>query len=236
MEQFDISLFWNPLVLAALWNTVWISVLAQVFAIVLGIPMGAVEVSRFRVLRWLAWTYNWIFQGTPLLLQLIFFWAVLPLLGVRLPAVVAGLLALTLHETARMSQVVRASLVGVPRDQADAARVLGMRGWHIARYITAPQAIRLALPSVGNELNYMLKASSQLAAIAIIELTRQTQIFTNRDPADPVQYYLVALVYYLALSLLWRFFQTRLERAYAQRGFSSMSPESLITSRKVKIS
>lgn len=236
MEHFDISLLWNPLVLAALWNTVWISVAAQALAIVLGIPLGAAEVSRFRPVRWLAWTYNWIFQGTPLLLQLVFFWAVLPLMGLRLPAIVAGLLALTLHETARMSQVVRASLVGVPRDQADAARVLGLRRWHIALHITAPQAIRLALPSVGNELNYILKASSQLAAIAIIELTRQTQIFTNRDPADPVQYYLVALFYYLALSLLWRLVQVRLERAYARRGFSSMSPEGLLNPRKAKLS
>jgi polar amino acid transport system permease protein len=232
MIEFNIALFWSPAVLAALWTTVWISVVSQILATILSIPVGVAESSRIWPLKAVAWFYNWVFQGTPLLLQLLFFYAVLPLMGVKLPVIVAGLLALTLHETARMSQVVRASLLGVPRDQADAARVLGMSRVQIWVRILAPQAIRLALPSVGNELNYMLKASSQLAAISIIELTRQTMIFTNRDPADPMQYYIVAAVYYLLLSFAWRFVQRRLERYYARRGFQSMSPDGLTIGRR----
>lgn len=227
MSEFNVAIFWSPAILAALWNTVWISVVALVLALVLSIPLGVAESSSFKPLKAAAWAFNWLFQGTPLLLQLLFFYAVLPLLGVRLPVIVAGLLGLTLHESARLAQVVRASLLGVPREQVDAARVLGMGRLHIARHVIAPQAIRLALPSIGNELNYMLKASSQLAAISIIELTRQTQIFTNRDPADPMQYYIVAAVYYLLLSFAWRMVQRRIELFYARRGFLSMSPESM---------
>jgi polar amino acid transport system permease protein len=216
--EFDVSLFWSPLILQALWTTVWVSVLSHVLATVLSIPVGLAETSRIAPLRAIAWLYNWIFQGTPLLLQLIFFYAVLPLLGLTLPVAVAGIVGLTLHETARMSQVVRASLLGVDRSQIDAAKVLGLGRASIAWHITAPQAIRLAIPPLGNELNYILKASSQLAAISIVELTRQTQIFTDTDLVNPVQYYVVAAVYYLVLSFAWKAVQVRLERTPARRG------------------
>jgi polar amino acid transport system permease protein len=228
MDSFDFTLFWNPLVLAALGTTVWVSVLSHVFATILSVPLGVAETSRFRVLRWLAWLYNWIVQGTPLLLQLIFFWAVLPLLGITLPLYVAGILGLTLHETARMSQVVRASLLGVDHTQSDAARVLGFSRWQVGRMIVAPQAIRLALPPLGNELNYIIKASAQLSGISIIELTRQTQIFTNIDLANPLQYYIVAAVYYLALSFLWKAVQVRIERSYSRRGIALVRADGLV--------
>jgi polar amino acid transport system permease protein len=228
MDSFDVTLFWDPLILGALVTTVWVSVLSHVLATIISVPFGVAETSRFRILRWLVWLYNWIFQGTPLLLQLIFFWAVLPLLGVTLPVVVAGILGLTLHETARMSQVVRASLLGVDHTQSDAARALGFRRWQVGWLIVAPQALRLALPPLGNELNYIIKASAQLSAISIIELTRQTQILAQIDLVNPLQYYIVAAVYYLVLSFLWKAVQVRIERSYARRGISPVRAAGLV--------
>src|SRR4051812_37113574 len=95
-----VTLLTSPLVLSAVWLTIWAALAAQVIGTVLGIPLALAERSRNRALRWGAWGYNWLFQGTPLLMQLIFVWAVLPQLGIKLPLIVAGLVGLGLHEAA----------------------------------------------------------------------------------------------------------------------------------------
>src|SRR5690242_1968881 len=85
------TLLTSPLVLSAVWVTIWTAVAAQALGIVLGIPVALAQLSHSRLLRGAAWAYNWFFQGTPLLMQLIFFWAVLPMLGLKLELIVAGL-------------------------------------------------------------------------------------------------------------------------------------------------
>jgi polar amino acid transport system permease protein len=214
------ALLTSPLVLSAVWVTIWTAIAAQALGIALGIPLGIAQLSRSRLLRGCAWAYNWFFQGTPLLMQLVFFWAVLPMLGLTLELMVAGLVGLGLNEAARMSQIVRAAMIGVDDRQYEAARTLGMSRWQILRLITAPQALRIALPPTGNELNYQFKATSLLAAISIVELTRQTLNFADRNPANPVPYFVVAAIYYLAMSTVWGWFQGWLERSSARRGFA----------------
>src|SRR6478672_278870 len=128
------SLLISPLVLSAVWIT-----------------LALAELSRSRLLKTAAWAYNWFFQGTPLLMQLIFFWAVLPMLGLKLPLILAGLVGLALNEAARMSQIIRAAIIGVDARQFEAARNLGLSRWQVLRLVTAPQALRIALPPTGNE-------------------------------------------------------------------------------------
>jgi polar amino acid transport system permease protein len=94
-----------------------------------------------------------------------------------------------------------------------------MSQWQILRLVTAPLAFRIALPSTGNEFNYQFKATSLLAAISIIELTRTTLNLVDRDPANPIPYFAVAALYYLAMSTIWGWFQQRLEAGAANRGF-----------------
>jgi His/Glu/Gln/Arg/opine family amino acid ABC transporter permease subunit len=210
----------HPLIIKAAWLTIWVAIVSQLVAIVLGLPIALAQLSGNPVLRGAAWTYNWLFQGTPLLMQLVFFWAILPLMGVRLDVILSGILGLVLHETARMSQIIRAAVGGVDWRQAEAARSLGMSGWQVLRLITGPQALRIALPPTGNEFNYQFKATSLLAAIGIVELTRQTMVFTDRDPANPLPYFAVAALYYLAMSTGWQLLQDRIERRLARRGFA----------------
>ena len=215
-----LALLVSPLVLSAVWVTIWTAIAAQAIAVLCGVPLALAELSSLRPLKAFAWLYNWLFQGTPLLMQLIFFWAVLPILGLHLPLIVAGIVALALNEAARMSQIIRAAIIGVDARQFEAARTLGMSSWQIFRLIIAPQALRLMLPPTGNELNYQFKATSLLAAISVVELTRQTLNFADRDPAHPLPYFAVAAFYYFAMSTAWGWVQQRLENRAARRGFA----------------
>jgi len=215
-----LALLVSPLVLSAVWVTIWTAIAAQAIAVLCSIPLALAELSSLRPLKAVAWLYNWLFQGTPLLMQLIFFWAVLPILGLHLPLIVAGILALALNEAARMSQIVRAAIIGVDVRQFEAARTLGMSSWQTFQRITMPQALRLMLPPTGNELNYQFKTTSLLAAISVVELTRQTLNFADRDPAHPVPYFAVAAIYYFAMSTAWSWVQQRLENRAARRGFA----------------
>lgn len=210
----------HPLIIAAAWLTIWVAIVSQLAAILLGLPIALAQLSGNRLARGAAWAYNWFFQGTPLLMQVVFFWAILPLMGVRLDVILSGIVGLVLHESARMSQIIRAAIGGVDWRQAEAARSLGMSQWQILKLITGPQALRLALPPTGNEFNYQFKATSLLAAIGIVELTRQTMVFTDRDPANPLPYFAVAALYYLAMSTVWQLVQDRIERRFARRGFA----------------
>lgn len=210
----------NPLILSAVWLTIWAAIVSQVVGIALGLPIALAQLSNNPILRAAAWGYNWFFQGTPLLMQLVFFWAILPIVGLRLDVVLGGIVGLALHESARMSQISRAAIGGIDWRQAEAARSLGMSAWQILRLVTGPQALRIALPPTGNEFNYQFKATSLLAVIGIVELTRQTMVFTDRDPANPLPYFAVAALYYLAMSSLWQLVQDRIEARTARRGFA----------------
>lgn len=114
-------------------------------------------------------------SGTPLLAQILFFYAVLPQLGLRLDVLSTGLLALGVNEGARMAEIVRAGLLSVPVEQREAAASLGLRPLLIFRLVVLPQAIRVIVPPLGNNYSYMLKATSLLSVISFSELLRTSQ-------------------------------------------------------------
>ena len=211
----------SPLLLRAAWTTVWVAVVAQVIGTVIGLLVAPTMLSRNPLVSAPAWGYRWLFQGTPLLVQILAFYAVLPQLGVPLGVVASGLLALGINEGARMAEIVRAGLMSVDHGQREAARSLGLKRWQIFAFIVLPQAVKVIVPPLGNNFNYMLKATSLLAAISFAELLRTSQQmaqFTTR----PLEVYSAATVYYLVMTSVWDAVQRRLERwadeAKAARG------------------
>ena len=211
----------SPLVLRAAWTTIWVAVVAQVIGTVIGLLVAPTMLSRNPLVSAPAWGYRWLFQGTPLLVQILAFYAVLPQLGMPLGVVASGLLALGINEGARMAEIVRAGLMSVDHGQREAALSLGLSRWQIFAFIVLPQAVKVIVPPLGNNFNYMLKATSLLAAISFAELLRTSQQmaqFTTR----PLEVYSAATVYYLAMTSIWDAVQRRLERwadeARAARG------------------
>ena len=200
----------SPLLLRAAWTTVWVAVVAQGIGTAIGLLVAPTMLSRNPLVSAPAWGYRWLFQGTPLLVQILAFFAVLPQLGIPLGIVASGLLALGLNEGARMAEIVRAGLMSVDHGQREAALSLGLKRRHIFAFIVLPQAVKVIIPPLGNNFNYMLKATSLLAAISFAELLRTSQQmaqFTTR----PLEVYSAATVYYLVMTSVWDAIQRRLE-------------------------
>jgi polar amino acid transport system permease protein len=131
MGGFDQGVFlgvlFSPLIAWAAWTTVWVATVAQAIGTAIGLAVAPMMMATARPLRLLAFLYLWIFRGTPLLAQILFFYAVLPQMGLRLSVVATGLLALSVNEGARMAEVARSGLLSIPREQREAAAALGLR-------------------------------------------------------------------------------------------------------------
>jgi polar amino acid transport system permease protein len=121
----------------------------MLLGLAIGLAVALMQQSRFRLLRWLA-SYLWLFRGTPVLLQIIFAFNVLPGFGLILSGPVCAVLALGLHEVAYMAQIFRSGLGAVNAGQRDAARALGMSEWRVMRLVILPQAQRLVIPPIGS--------------------------------------------------------------------------------------
>lgn len=135
------------------------------------------QLSRFGALALLSRTYAIIFRGTPLILQMIFCYNALPLIGIKLSAIEAASLALALNEAPFIAEIIRANVLGVDRGQVSAAQALGMTPRVIMWRVVAPQAIRSMVPALGNEAVSALKNSSLASVVSVQELTlRSTQL------------------------------------------------------------
>jgi polar amino acid transport system permease protein len=215
MQGFDTSTFWqfttSPLLANAAWMTVWVAVVAQLIGTALGTVFGVMLTSNRRYLTWPAYFYLWLFKGTPLLAQILFFYAALPQMGLRLGLVTTGLLALGMNEGARMADIVRSGLMAVTKDQREAAAALGMKKLITFRKVVWPQAFRTILPPLGNNFTYMIKATSLLAAISFAELLRTSQQLAQ-STSRPLESYLAACVWYLGLITIWTLIQRHLEQ------------------------
>ncbi|MCW2546780.1 MAG: glnQ 1 [Mycobacterium sp.] len=171
--------FWHYLTLPSLLRgallALEIAALALLFAWPAALALALLARSRFRVLRVLVGTYGWILRGTPLLLQLIFLYNVLPLWGLTLSSFKTAVLGIALNEAAFSAEIFRGGLNGVPRTQLDAAESLGMSRRLTLRRVQLPQALRVITPALANEAITSVKNTSLASAIAVSELTLKSQ-------------------------------------------------------------
>src|SRR6476661_1467848 len=178
--QFDwgyiVSHFFDRALLDGAVMTVFLSVVAQVAGVLLGLLAALLRLSKNPVLNAIAGVYIWLFRGTPLLVQLIVFATGLYQIGIHLDLLTAALLALSLNEGAYMAEIVRAGIQSVDPGQMEAGKSLGMTYALGMRRIVLPQAARVILPPTGNEFNNMLKSSSLAYTIGIVELLAQANI------------------------------------------------------------
>jgi len=155
--------------------TIAISIAAFLLALPMGLALALARLDRRGTLRWLATAYVEIFRGTPLLLQLyVLYFALSPL--VRLGAMSAAVLGLALNYAAYEAEVHRGALLSVPHGQAEAARSLGLGRWQTIRHVLLPQSLRIALPAMTNDFVALLKDSSLVSVITVVELTKRMTI------------------------------------------------------------
>ena len=202
-----------PSLVRAAGITIGISFLSMALAVVFGIVIAAGRVYGSPIVRGALAVYVEIVRGTPVLLQL--FVIYYGLSGVvRLPAFLAAVIGLGLNYAAYESEIYRAALEAIPRAQLEAARTLGLSEGQILRLVRGPQALRLALAPMTNDFVALLKDSSLVSVITVVELTKQTAIYATNIGSWVVPGILCALIY-LSLSLPLSRFARRLERRWS---------------------
>jgi polar amino acid transport system permease protein len=167
----------QPYLLTGILYTLLITALGLGGGLVMGLVLAGMQLSRFPVLALVTRAYAIVFRGTPLILQMIFCYNALPMIGIKLTAVEAGGLALALNEAPFIAEIIRGNVIGVDRGQVVAGQALGMAPGVVMLRIVAPQAIRSMVPALGNEAVSALKNSSLASVVSVQELTlRSTQL------------------------------------------------------------
>lgn len=193
-----------PLLLEGLWTTVVVTVAGSALALVIAAALGIARTARAAWLRWPAGFLVEVFRGTSLLVLMFWLFFALPFLGVEFPPFAAGILALGLNGGAYAAEVVRGAIKTRPRGQSEAAVALGLSPTVTLWRVLVPQAIPAMLPSLGNVLVDMLKASSLVSLVTITDLTFRAQVVRAATGETTVIFGLVLLMYYvLALACGW---------------------------------
>jgi His/Glu/Gln/Arg/opine family amino acid ABC transporter permease subunit len=185
--------------LAGLVLTVELTLVVMVLSLCFALLVALAGMSRFVWLRWVIKAYIEVMRGTPLLLQLVYIYYVLPEIGIRLPSFAAGTLALTLNYSAYLSEVYRGGIQAISTGQHDAAAALGMTRGLAMRRIVLPQAIRIILPTLGNYFIGLFKDTALCSVVSIQEVLFTAQIIA----ANNFQYftlYTVTGAMYFAVS------------------------------------
>ena len=200
-----------PLLLHGALVTLRISITSAIIACGLGFAIGLCSLSNVRMLRWFAGGYVDFIRGTPLLIQIFLVFFVLPLVGIRLSEIWAGIIALAFNGAAYIAETVRGGVGSIERGQTEAAKSIGMTNPTILTYILLPQALRQMVPPLTNELITLTKNSSLLSVISVYELTRAGQAIISVHFVPFEIFTLIALYYYVIIkSLSW--LSRRLER------------------------
>ncbi|WP_283678606.1 amino acid ABC transporter permease [Lentilactobacillus sp. Marseille-Q4993] len=155
------------------------------WTLIISIPLGAIVglglISKFKPLVWIINLYVWLMRGTPLLLQLIFVFYGLPIVGIIFQRYDAALFAFILNYTAYFAEIFRGGFQSVPNGQFESARVLRLSYPQTIRYIVIPQVFKIVLPSIGNEVINLIKDSSLVYVIGLGDLLRAGNVATARD-------------------------------------------------------
>ncbi|WP_052424610.1 amino acid ABC transporter permease [Streptomyces fulvoviolaceus] len=236
--QWDVvgEYFFTQRILKGLLVTLELTVLAMVSGILLGVLTAVMRLSPIKILSSTAWAYTWFFRGTPLLVQIIFWYnlaALFPKIEIGIPLLgptlwsgdsnavitpfVAALLGLALNEGAYMSEIVRGGIVSVDQGQHEAAVALGMRSRRVMRRIVLPQAMRVIVPPTGNQVIGMLKSTALVSVTSTSELLYTSQQIYNQT-FQTIPLLIVASIWYLIVTSVLSVIQYYIERHYARGG------------------
>ena len=198
-------------------ETIKISLLSIVLATILALLAALGRLSTIPPIYALSTFYVSLIRGTPLYLQIFFFFLALPQLGIILPGLWAGVIALGLNYGAYMSEIFRAALSSVGKGQREAAIALGMTPRQTMQRVVLPQAMRFAIPPIGNEFIAMTKDSALVSATGFVHelMWRSTKV--GRAQFHNLEALIMAAMFYWAMTLMLSFIQSRIE-AYLAKG------------------
>ncbi|CAI9390302.1 amino acid ABC transporter permease [Microbacterium sp. T2.11-28] len=228
-----ISYLFDPKILSGLWMTIFLTFIAMVIGLLLGVVIAVMRVSESRTLRWSSGLYVWFFRGTPVLVQLVFWYNLgylFPELTLGIPflepwvsvttndvvtPLLAAILGLGLNEGAYLAEIIRAGILSVSVGQREAATSIGMTRAQSFRRIILPQAMRVIIPPTGNETIGMLKSTSLVSVIALSDLMYSAQSIYSRT-FEVIPLLLTVSIWYLVLTSVLSLGQSKIEAHYGR--------------------
>lgn len=212
--DWSVIVHYFPFLLKGALLTLEISIFSLLFGLILGLLAALCVLSRNMLLQWPARFYVWLIRSTPLLVQLFIIYFGLPQFGLNLSPFWSGVLALALNTGAYNAETIRAGILSVPNGQFEAARSLGMSAGKTMRRIILPQAVRLIIPPLGNNFVILIKDTSLVSTITLVELTLTAQRLIG-STYKPFEMYLMAALLYAVLTTGATLLLRQLERRMA---------------------
>jgi len=193
IELYEIFVKYAPRFIPGVIMTLQLSILSILFGTILGLFATMLKLSKIKPLMLLTDSYVTIIRGTPLLLQLLFIYNAF----IKLPSFYAAIIALSLHSGAYISEIFRGAIESINFGQREAARALGMTKWQTMQRVILPQAVRRAIPALGNQFIICIKDSSLASVIAVTEILTLSRQYVSASYNTSI--FVVAGVYYLVM-------------------------------------
>jgi polar amino acid transport system permease protein len=203
----------NPFLLMGAVVTAGLTVVGLLGGFGCGLMVALLRSAPQPAVQRLAQGYIWFFRGTPLLIQMVMIYSGLPQLGIKFGVLTSVIVALVLNEAAYMAEIIRGGFLAIPAGQRDAAKALGLTRWLVLTKVLLPQATRIILPALGNQVNGLLKATSIASVISMEELMRRSEMIMQIK-FDVLEVFAAAAVLYLVMTTLWDQIQRLLERRF----------------------
>lgn len=203
MQSLDLSIVapYSELLATGLWWTVVLFLSSSVLSLMLGVVFALIVLYAPKVAALPVRFITWLLMGTPLLLQLYVIYYGLVQVGIDIPALVAGIIGLSLHFAVYNADVIRAGVMSVDPGQIEGARSIGLSRGQAQRYVIVPQALRSTIAPLGNNLIVLLKDTSLVSIIGIAELVYSAQRAVS-ETYSPFEFYLTVGVIYYAVNLV----------------------------------
>jgi len=214
--DFSVVIKHLPLFLKGAFLTVEISFFAIIIGLCIGILAAVARTSRIKILNLIAAAYVEVFRNTPLLIQIFIIFFGLPSIGIKLSPYISGLTALVLYVGAYNTEVIRAGLEAIPRGQIEAAKSIGLTGVQTFLYIILPQMFRISLPALGNNWVALVKNSSLVSVIGMVELT-WVAMDLNALTFRSFELFGAATLFYLILIFILTNIQNFVEKRFAYK-------------------
>lgn len=191
-----------PVLLKGSLLTIELTIISVVCGTLIGIITALLKLSKNKFMAGVAGFYTWIFRGTPMLLQLIAFYYVLPFLGVQLSPFLTAIIGLSLNSGAYMAEIIRGGILSVDKGQFEACKSLGFTYLDTMKRVILPQTFKIIIPSVGNEFITMLKDTSLVSTITMSEVMRKAQIL-SASTFRPMEAFFIAGCLYLLMTTIF---------------------------------
>jgi His/Glu/Gln/Arg/opine family amino acid ABC transporter permease subunit len=209
--DFNLIIEYLPVLLQGLIVTLQIAALSCLIGLVLGTILALMQTSNNKLLRFFVTCYVIIIRGTPMLIQILCAYFLLPQIGIHITALWTAIIAIGLNSGAYISQIIRSGISSIGVGQIEAAKVLGFSTVDAIRYIILPQALRTTLPTLGNEFVTLIKDSALASLIGVAELTKQAN-FVKSKTFDAITVYFAVAILYLILTSTVSFCVAHLEK------------------------